>query len=234
MQNLMTPPKVSMQSPFTTLSLTFAAPMQQFPNPMLTDNMAEFITGTKPSLPLAVYTHKQEKCQMFAQDAGVPISEATMVTTGTKATLNCGGMELAWGKWNHCPLVNHKWNNWKLHWTAAFAETHNINQLIANNSAVANQAATKAKQAAMMAKSLDNLAMPPSRRTTPWRNWSLLTRNLQRPLPMPTPPSHNSASQILRILWQLHQWVQQTIIAHPTGQPQARLGPYQLLLDARL
>jgi hypothetical protein len=44
------------------------------------------------------------------------------------------------------------------HWTAAFAETHDINRMIANDSAFANQAATNAKQAAMMAKSLDNLA----------------------------------------------------------------------------
>jgi hypothetical protein len=58
--------------------------------------MAKFFTGIKPSLPLAVYSHKQEKCQTFAQDAGVPISEATMVTTGMMAALNCGGVELTW------------------------------------------------------------------------------------------------------------------------------------------
>jgi hypothetical protein len=63
--------------------------------PNVDNNTGEFAAGIKPSLPVAVYTHKQEKCQTFAQDAGVPISEATMVTTGTKAALNCGGMELA-------------------------------------------------------------------------------------------------------------------------------------------
>ncbi len=39
-----------------------------------------------------------------------------------------------------------------------FAETLNINRMIANNSVFTNQAATNDKQAAMMAKSLDNLA----------------------------------------------------------------------------
>jgi hypothetical protein len=39
-----------------------------------------------------------------------------------------------------------------------FAETHNINRIIANDSTFANQAATNTKQATMMAKSLDNLA----------------------------------------------------------------------------
>ncbi len=126
--------------------------------PDVDDNMAKFVTGINPSLPLAVYTHKQEKCQTFAQDAGVPIFEATMVTTGMKAALNCGGMELAWREWKCFPLDNHTWNNWKLHWTAAFAEKCNINRMIANDSAFANQAATNAEQAAMMAKSLDNLA----------------------------------------------------------------------------
>ncbi len=126
--------------------------------PNVDNNMAEFVISIKPSLPLAVYTRKQEKCQTFGQYTSIPISKATMVTTGTKAALNCGGMELAWRKWNRCPLVDHTWNNWKLHWTAAFAETRNINRMIANNSAFANQAASDVKQAAMMAKSLDNLA----------------------------------------------------------------------------
>jgi hypothetical protein len=49
--------------------------------------MTKFYTIIKASLPLALYMHKQEKCQTFTQDAGVPISEATMVTTGTKAAL---------------------------------------------------------------------------------------------------------------------------------------------------
>jgi hypothetical protein len=61
--------------------------------PNVDNNMAKFVTSIEPSLPLAVYTRKQEKCQTFAQDASVLISEATMVTTGTKADLNCGGME---------------------------------------------------------------------------------------------------------------------------------------------
>jgi hypothetical protein len=114
--------------------------------PYIDKIIAEFVTGIEPSLPLPVYTCKQEKCQTFAQDACVPICEATMVTTGTKATLNCGSMELAWRKWKCCLLVNHTWNNWKLHWTAAFAETCIINRMIANDSAFANQAATNAKQ----------------------------------------------------------------------------------------
>jgi hypothetical protein len=81
-----------------------------------------------------------------------------MVTTGTKVALNCGGMKLTWRKWKRCPLVNHTWNSWKLYWTAAFAETRDINRMIANNSTFANQAATDTEQATMMAKSLDNLA----------------------------------------------------------------------------
>ncbi len=85
--------------------------------------MIKFYTGIKPSLPLAVYMCKQEKCQTFAQDVGVPISEAMMVTTGMKATLNCGGMELAWREWKRCPLIDQTWNNWKIHWMAAFSKT---------------------------------------------------------------------------------------------------------------
>jgi hypothetical protein len=194
--------------------------------PNVDDNIAKFVTGIEPSLPLAVYTRKQEKCQTFTQDASIPISEATMVTTGTKAALNCGGMELAWCKWKHCPLVDHMWNNWKLNWTAAFAETRDINRMIANNNAFTNQAATNAEQAAMMAKSLDNLANAAIQKNDTVEklvtanaklakalaNANAIIARLHLPLP------------ILQILHQLHQGVQQTIVAHHTGQPSSQIG----------
>jgi hypothetical protein len=63
--------------------------------PDIDDNMVGFHTGIDSHLPLAVYTRKQEKCQTFALDTGIPISEVTMVLTGTNAAINCGGMELA-------------------------------------------------------------------------------------------------------------------------------------------
>jgi hypothetical protein len=126
--------------------------------PDIDDNMVDFHTGIDAQLPLAVYTRKQEKCQTFALDAGIPISEATMVSTGTKAALNCGGMELAWREWTRRPIVDHTWNNWKTHWTAAFAESRDITRMTAGDRAFANQAATDAEQAERMAASLDNLA----------------------------------------------------------------------------
>jgi hypothetical protein len=67
--------------------------------PDVDNNMTEFHTGIDPHLPHAIYTCKQEKCQTFALNAGIPISEATMVSTGTKASITCGGMELAWREW---------------------------------------------------------------------------------------------------------------------------------------
>jgi hypothetical protein len=57
-----------------------------------------------------------------AQDAGVPISKETMVTTRTKCALKCGNMMLVWREWKHQPALNHMWNNWKLHWMAAIIE----------------------------------------------------------------------------------------------------------------
>jgi hypothetical protein len=83
---------ISLRDLATHIRTTYALISQ----PKIDNNMTEFYIGIEASLPLAVYTCKQEKCQMFTQDAGVPISEATMVTTGTKAAINCGGMELAW------------------------------------------------------------------------------------------------------------------------------------------
>ena len=75
-------------------------------------------------------------------------------------TLACttpGGMELAWRKWKRCPLVEQTWNNWKLHWTAAFTESRDIHRMTSHDGAFANQATAKDEQAAMMARSLDNL-----------------------------------------------------------------------------
>jgi hypothetical protein len=112
--------------------------------------MTKFYTGIEASLPFAIHTRKQEKCQTFAQDASVPISEATMVTTGTKAALNCGGVELVWHEWKRRTLVDQTWNNWKLHWAAAFSKTRDIHWMTANNGAFANQVTAKAEQAAMM------------------------------------------------------------------------------------
>eukprot|EP00804_Cyclotella_cryptica_P013783 CCRYP_016886-RA/>CCRYP_016886-RA protein AED:0.80 eAED:0.80 QI:0/0/0/0.5/1/1/2/0/179 len=61
-------------------------------------NMAMFLKGIDPSLPLSDYTRKQGNCQDFAADARVPISEATttMVTTGTKHAIQCGNFTNAW------------------------------------------------------------------------------------------------------------------------------------------
>ena len=47
----------------------------QISQPDLDDNMNEFNIGIDPGLPLAVYTRKQENCQVFAADTGVPISD---------------------------------------------------------------------------------------------------------------------------------------------------------------
>jgi hypothetical protein len=74
---------ISLCDLITHICSTYATIFQ----PNVDNNMAKFVTGIEPSLPLVVYTRKQEKCQTFAQEAGVWISEATMVTTSTKATL---------------------------------------------------------------------------------------------------------------------------------------------------
>jgi hypothetical protein len=96
-----------------TLVQHIATTYVQINQPDLDDNLANFNTEIDLGLPLAVYTRKQECWQVFALDMAVPISEATMVTTGTKHALACGNMTMAWCKWNHCAIANHTWSNWK-------------------------------------------------------------------------------------------------------------------------
>jgi len=130
----------------------------QISQPDMDANMAEFNIGMDPILPLAVYTRKQEKCQVFASDAGVPISEATMVTTGTKHALATGNMTLAWREWRRRPVADHTWHHWKTHWTAAFAEMRDINRMTTAESNFGANAAEEEAQGRQIATSLEHLA----------------------------------------------------------------------------
>jgi hypothetical protein len=125
----------------------------QISQPNLDDNLAEFNTG-----PLAVYTRKQEKCQVFANNASVPISDATMVTNRTKHALATGNMTLVWQEWKRHPIANHTWPNWKVHWTAAFAKMCDINCMMAGGSTFNANAMEEEEQACQIALSLNNLA----------------------------------------------------------------------------
>jgi hypothetical protein len=83
----------------------------QISQPDLDGNMTNFHFSISLGLSLAVYTKKREKCQIFAADAGLPVSNKTMITTGTKHTQACGNMTLAWHKWKCPPLPDHTWPN---------------------------------------------------------------------------------------------------------------------------
>jgi hypothetical protein len=55
--------------------------VRQISKPDLDDNMTNFHSGIDSGLPLATYTRKQEKCQVFATNARVLISDKAMITT---------------------------------------------------------------------------------------------------------------------------------------------------------
>jgi hypothetical protein len=101
---------------------------------------------------------KQECCQVFALNAAVPISEATMVTTRTKHALACGNMTMAWCEWNHRTIANHTWPSWKIYWTSAFAKMRNINCMTVGKAAFGANAAEEEHQAHQITASLNNLA----------------------------------------------------------------------------
>jgi hypothetical protein len=142
----------------------------QISQPDLDDNMTNFHSGIDSGLPLTIYTRKQEKCQVFAANAGVPISNKTMVTTGTKHALACGNMPLAWHKWKRCPILDHTWPNWMVHWTAAFSKICNINCMTAGETMFGANQAAKLKQAQQMASSLNNLANAAIQKNTTIKN----------------------------------------------------------------
>ena len=130
----------------------------QISQPDLDENMNEYNIGIDSGLPLAVYTRKQEKCQVFAADSGVPISVELMVTTGSKHALSSGNMTLGWREWKRRPANEHTWANWKIHWTAAFAEMRNISRMTTSDTTFEANQAAEIEQAQQMATLLDNLA----------------------------------------------------------------------------
>jgi hypothetical protein len=155
----------------------------QISQPDLDDNMTEFNIGIDSGLPLAVYTLKQEKCQIFATDAGVPISNKLMVTTGSKHALSSGNMTLNWREWKRRPAIEHTWANWKLHWTASFTEMRDISRMTTGDTTFGANQAAEIEQAQQMATSLDNLANASIEKNTTIDNLvatnAALTRSIQ-------------------------------------------------------
>ena len=85
-------------------------------------NLDTFNEPINASRTLAVYIRKQELCQDMAEDAHVPITKATMVTTGTKHDVANGGMDDAWRVWMRLPNDQQTWVQWKTMWSGAFLE----------------------------------------------------------------------------------------------------------------
>jgi hypothetical protein len=130
----------------------------QISQPNLDNNLANFNMGMDPGLPLAVYTWKQARCQVFALNTAVPISKATVFTTGTKHALACSNMTMAWCEWNCCTIAKHTWSTWKTHWTAAFAKMYNINHMTVGKAALGTNAAEEEHQTHQITALLNNLA----------------------------------------------------------------------------
>eukprot|EP00804_Cyclotella_cryptica_P012561 CCRYP_014711-RA/>CCRYP_014711-RA protein AED:0.61 eAED:0.33 QI:0/-1/0/1/-1/1/1/0/407 len=120
-------------------------------------NMELFLRGIDPTLPLAVYTKKQEDCQEFSIDARVPISQELMVTTGTKHAVNCGDFHQAWREWRRTPPANQTWANWKTHWTRALQENCDIQRITGGGAGFAGNA-MEDDIANQLVTILDNLA----------------------------------------------------------------------------
>ena len=132
--------------------------------------MTDFHSGIVSGHPLAIYTRKQETCQIFAANAGVPIFNKTMITTGTKHALACSNMTLAWREWKRHPIIDHTWPNWMAHWTTAFAKMRNINCMTDGDAAFGANQAAELNQTQQMASSLDNLANATIQKNTTIKN----------------------------------------------------------------
>ena len=93
------------------------------------DNLNKFNEPIDTSQTLAVYIRKQELCQEMAEDAHVPITESTIVTTGIKHAVSAGGMDDAWRVWMRLPNDQQTWVRWKTMWSVAFLEKRELVRL---------------------------------------------------------------------------------------------------------
>ena len=93
------------------------------------DNINKFNEPIDASRTIAVYIRKQELCQGVAEDAHVPITDATMVTTGTKHAVSAGGMDDAWRVWMRLTNDQKTWVRWKTMWSGAFLEKRELIRL---------------------------------------------------------------------------------------------------------
>ena len=93
----------------------------------------------------------------MAEDAHVPITEATMVTTGNKHAIANGGMDAAWRVWMRLPNDQKTWVRWKNMSSGAFLEKRELFRLtgIAYNG-IGNQAA-ETEMGNTMIVTLENL-----------------------------------------------------------------------------
>ena len=92
------------------------------------------------------------------EDAHLPITKDTMVTTGTKHAVATGGMDDAWCVWMRLPNDQQTWVRWKTMWSGAFIEKRELVRLtgIAYNSMANQDAEMEIGNTIVMA--LDNLA----------------------------------------------------------------------------
>ena len=65
----------------------------------------------------------------MAEDAHVPITESTIVTTCTKPAVAAGGMDYAWCVWMRIPNDQQTWVRWKTMWSGAFLEKRELVRL---------------------------------------------------------------------------------------------------------
>ena len=94
----------------------------------------------------------------MADDAHVPITESTMVTTGTKNAVATGGMDDAWKLWMRLPNDQKTWVRWKTMWSGDFIEKRELVRLTGiTYNGMANQPA-EMEMGKMMVVALDKLA----------------------------------------------------------------------------
>ena len=96
--HLRTPERISTGSPSATSMTTSWANIRQSHRPKFDANLDTFNEPIDASCTISVYIRKQEICQEMAEDAHVPITEATMVTTGTNNAVATG----AWMMHGEC------------------------------------------------------------------------------------------------------------------------------------
>lgn len=121
---------------------------------------AEFASNYDPDRSIACYWKMMDDTTQLADDAGIPFSAAQILQQATFQMKKCGLYKDEMKEWKRKPVDEQTWANFKTHFSDAYFELKEDNDIGTKAAGfhTANLAETKQEHQALMADALNNMA----------------------------------------------------------------------------